>query len=59
MLDPTYVKEEIENNLEWNLAFVLSEMLNDSAPLGWSRYIWIAKALMKKFEIKENGLLQK
>ena len=34
--DPTYVKEEIEANPEWHVAWVLSEILNDNAPIGWS-----------------------
>jgi hypothetical protein len=44
--DPTYVKSQIEDNPEWYLAWTLSEIQNDQAPIGWSKYIWIAKCLM-------------
>ena len=52
MSDPTYVREEIDENPEWKVAFVLSEILNDNAPLGWSKYIGTAKWLLAAFEIK-------
>lgn len=37
--DPTYVRAEIDANPVWKLAFYLSELRNDDAPIGWSRYI--------------------
>ena len=52
MSDPTYVKEEIDANPEWKLAFLLSEIMNDGAPLGWSKYIWIAKCLLDNCRIE-------
>ena len=51
MNDPTYDKEQIEANPTWDLAFVLSEIQNDDAPLGWSRYISTAKCLLAAFDI--------
>lgn len=50
-MDPTYNKEEIAANPEWQLAFDLSEIENDGAPLGWSRYIWKAKCLLALYEM--------
>ena len=51
MIDPTYNKEDIDNNPVWKLAFWLSEIDNDNAPIGWSKYINIAKYLIQKFNI--------
>jgi len=50
--DPTYIPEEIEENPAWQLAFSLSEMMNDAAPIGWSKYIFAAEGLLSRFEIK-------
>jgi len=38
-MDPTYDKELINQNPVWKFAFELSEIENDLAPLGWSKYI--------------------
>lgn len=38
-MDPTYDELEIEANWVWRIAFLLSELYNDNAPLGWSKYI--------------------
>lgn len=46
MSDPTYVREEIDANPEWRLAFWLSEIDNDHAPIGWGRYRSMARALL-------------
>jgi hypothetical protein len=54
MTDPTYVKAEIEANPEWYLAWRLSEVDNDNAPIGWFRYISLAKWLLSTFEMKET-----
>jgi len=54
MNDPTYVKIEIDAKPEWKLAFFLSEVDNDHAPLGWAKYIPMAKCLLNKFELKEK-----
>ncbi len=45
MNDPTYVREEIDANPIWTLAFILSELDNDNAPIGWGKYIPLATAL--------------
>lgn len=50
--DPTYDRNEIDNNPEWHLAFVLSEIMNDYAPIGWSKYIGTARCLLDAFDIK-------
>ena len=47
MSDPTYVTADIEKNPVWHAAFILSECLNDGAPIGWGRYIFVAEALEK------------
>ena len=54
MSDPTYVKEHIQANPEWDVAFVLSELQNDNAPIGWSNYIGSARALLKEFDIRRK-----
>ena len=54
MNDPTYDRKAIEANPAWDLAFVLSEIQNDAAPLGWSKYIWVAECLLKAFEIRRR-----
>ncbi len=54
MPDPTYAREEIRANPEWDLAFVLSEIQNDGAPIGWSTYIMTAKCLLAAFDIKRK-----
>lgn len=54
MTDPTYDREQIDANPTWKLAFVLSEIQNDNAPLGWGKYIWIAKCLLACFTITEK-----
>ena len=52
MTDPTYDREAIRANPVWDLAFVLSEIRNDNAPLGWGTYIYTAKCLLRHYEIK-------
>ena len=52
--DPTYVRENIEANPEWKLAYVLSEIKNDNAPIGWSQYIPTARCLLAHFDIKRK-----
>lgn len=47
MSDPTYSKSQIESNPTWYLAWTLSEIMNDGAPIGWSKYIWVAECLIK------------
>lgn len=54
MSDPTYVKSEIEANPAWELAFTLSEIENDNAPIGWSHYIPTAECLLAAYEIKRK-----
>ncbi len=54
MADPTYVKAEIEANPEWELAFTISEIENDNAPIGWGRYITTAKCLLAAYDIKRK-----
>jgi hypothetical protein len=54
MIDPTYNREAISANPEWELAFTLSEIENDNAPIGWSRYISTARTLRHHYEIKRK-----
>lgn len=58
MIDPTYNQQEIDANPVWQLAFFLSEIQNDNAPLGWSIYIFVAKRLLENFEIKRKASIQ-
>lgn len=56
MKDPTYEKDKIESNGVWHIAFIMSEMLNDNAPIGWSKYIQAAEKAMKNaMEVKQGG----
>ena len=52
--DPTYVKAAINANPTWQLAFYLSELQNDNAPLGWGNYIWIADCLRANYDIRRK-----
>lgn len=51
--DFTYVKEEIESKREWSLAFRLSEVHNDNAPIGWTHYIGLATWLFANFNMTD------
>jgi hypothetical protein len=55
MADPTYDTKAINANPLWELAFSLSEIQNDLAPIGWSRYISIAQCLLSIYDIKLKG----
>lgn len=47
--DPTYDWEAImAGPRSWRLAFQLSELFNDNAPLGWSLYIPIAEQCLEE-----------
>ena len=52
MTDPTYNKDEIKANPVWHVAWVLSEIQNDGAPMGWSKYIYTAECLLAAFDMK-------
>ena len=43
MSDPTYDREVIKADPVWEAAFIMSEMLNDNAPIGWGEYIEAAR----------------
>ena len=51
MNDPTYVEDIILANPVWALAFSLSEIQNDNAPIGWSKYIFVAECLLDNYTI--------
>lgn len=55
MQDPTYDQEEINANPAWQLAFSLSEIENDNAPIGWSKHISTAQCLLDNYEIKRKN----
>ena len=54
MIDPTYIKEKIDRNPVWKLAFQLSEIDNDNAPIRWSRYIPMAQYVIENYASKEK-----
>lgn len=54
MNDPTYVRSVIDADPAWRLAFWMSEVDNDAAPLGWGRYIPMARALLSRYTIEEK-----
>lgn len=49
--DPTYEKSKIEANPTWALAFKLSEVDNDGAPIGWWQYRNLAEWLLASYEL--------
>lgn len=53
--DPTYIKKDIDANPTWKLAFWMSEIHNDNAPIGWSKYIILARFILDRFELKEKN----
>lgn len=59
MNDPTYIRDEINANPEWALAFFLSEVDNDNAPIGWYRYISMAKCLLSKYNMEVKNEVNK
>lgn len=54
MPDPTYDQEKLNCNGVWHIAFIISEMVNDGAPIGWSKYIPIAEDAIKQAQEKEQ-----
>ncbi len=52
--DPTYEQDQIDANLIWRVAFILSEILNDNAPIGWGRYIYAAERLNELSLLKRD-----
>lgn len=54
MDDPTYNVEEINKNPVWQLAYSLSEIMNDDAPLGWAKYIFAAECLLSNYKIERK-----
>ena len=55
MADPTYDREAIKANPVWDLAFTLSEIQNDNAPVGWNKYIYVAERLLVHYNIKPKA----
>lgn len=55
MTDPTYEKGRIKANPVWELAFTISEIQNDNAPIGWGKYIILAEGLLRSYDIKRKG----
>jgi len=53
-LDNTYNQEEINANPVWQLAFSISEHINDEAPIGWNKYIGLAMGLLSNYDIKRK-----
>ena len=51
----TYNMEEINKNPVDELAFTLSEIMNDNAPIGWTRYRGHAQCLLDNYEIKRKS----
>lgn len=54
MSDPTYDRETINANPIWRTAFHLSEIMNDSAPIGWGKYIYVAECMHNNYNITSN-----
>ena len=54
MRDPSYVKEVIDANQVWELAFTISEIQNDNAPIGWGQYIMLAECLLSAYTISRK-----
>lgn len=54
MPDPTYNKNMIDTDPIWKLAFEMSEMDNNYAPLGWGQYIHLATLIFSKYELRKK-----
>lgn len=52
--DPTYQHAEIAANRVWALAFSMSELDNDNAPIGWARYIPLAEGLLANWHVRRK-----
>lgn len=52
MNDTTYVNKEINKNPVWHIAWLLSEMRNLNAPIGWSVYIPDAELILEHYSVK-------
>jgi hypothetical protein len=54
MNDPIYRSDLINADPIWKLAFELSEVDNDDAPLGWSAYVPMARHLLSRYRLIEK-----
>lgn len=54
-MDPTYDQKAIQAKPAWQLAFSLSEIMNDNAPVGWGKYIFAAECLLDHYDIKPKS----
>ncbi len=54
-MDPTYDKEQIKTKPEWYIAWILSEMRNDTAPIGWGKYRPDARAILNEYDVTRKG----
>ncbi len=52
MRDPTYDAKEIDANHEWKLAWMIAQIIDDNAPIGWSKHCPLAKGLLANYDIK-------
>lgn len=52
--DKTYDRKVIDKDPIWKLAFWMSEIDNDNAPIGWNNYIPLARSLTDKYELVEK-----
>lgn len=59
MSDPTYDPEVLRTNGVWQIAFVISEMVNDAAPVGWSRFIPLANQVLADAQSAEAKRLSR
>ena len=59
MNDPTYIKAQINANPEWKLAWIFSEIDNDNAPIGWFKYIHLAKYVIKNYKPNNINTIEK
>lgn len=53
--DPTWVKADIDANPIWKLAWEMSEVDNDNAPIGWGTYIPLARWVLDNYVRNERG----
>ena len=50
MSDPTYDRKAINRKTTWKIAYLISEMTNDDAPVGWGRFIPVAEVIVAMIE---------
>lgn len=54
MSDPTYERDKIDADPVWRLAYDLSEIDNDNSPIGWYKYVSMARCLLDNYTMERK-----